>query len=223
MDQAKSEHIMSPQPQKECMNCIIRQSDNSQKLMNDDDPTISLRNQIKELQYANDEMRPRLQMQDAKLTVEREKNQDQMQRNDQLKQCFESDKEVLQLQLRQMEMDNHQKQDTIEQLYEQVNEISQAMHVEFPIVSNPAYANQFMGSQKKQLVQMKRGGFESQLDYNHNDDMFNDLEGDDFDMKITKNLNMPRKSTGSGLHFKKNARSNSRTCGRSTAGSTQKG
>ena len=30
--------------------------------MNDDDQTISLRNQIKELQYANDEMRPRLQM-----------------------------------------------------------------------------------------------------------------------------------------------------------------
>ena len=79
---------------------------------------------------------------------------------------------------------------------------------------------QFNGTIKKQHVQMKRSGFESQLDY-HQDDLFNEFE-DEFDLKFARNKNMPRKTAGSGLNFKKNSRSNSRTGGRSTAASSQK-
>lgn len=69
---------------------------------------------------------------------------------------------------------------------------------------------------------MKRGGIESQLDYIHNDNLFNEIE-DEFDLRVSKNMNMPRKGNGNGLQFKRNGRLNSKSPTRAHATQNQIG
>jgi len=107
MDQAKQVHLekqLSFRGAEECQKCKDQQNDSMPESIHQDhagqEVIQSLKSQIQGLKYDNDEIRPRLQMQEARLTVERERNDDLNQRTDQLKACFENEKEVINLQLR---------------------------------------------------------------------------------------------------------------------------